>query len=114
MTGFEIKWQVHIKRVNFDIHKVIGVVAVMFLSMISFTGFYWNFWKFTEPVIYAATFSPKLPDPVSKPVDGRLPLGVDEILQKADATLPGATTTYISLPTEKESSGLIKISLRYH
>ena len=42
VTGFKIKWQAHIKRVNFDIHKVVGVVAVVFLAMISFTDFCWN------------------------------------------------------------------------
>ncbi len=111
VTGFKIKWQAHIKRVNFDIYKVAGVVAVVFLAMISFTDFCWNFYDFSYPVIYAATFSPKPPDPLSKPIAGKLPLGVDEILQKANAALPGAKTTYISLPTEKE--GIFKISKKF-
>ena len=43
---------------------------------------------------------PTPPNPVSKPLIGKSPLGLNEILQKADAALPGAVTTYISLPNE--------------
>lgn len=87
------------------------MVAVVFLAMISFTGFCWNFWEFTEPAIYAATFTPKPPEPVSQVVVGESPLELNEILQKADAALPGAITTFISLPTEPE--GVFKVYRKF-
>ncbi|NEQ27267.1 MAG: PepSY domain-containing protein, partial [Microcoleus sp. SIO2G3] len=61
ISGFKIKWNAHPKRTNYDMHKVAGIVAAVFLAMIAFTGFCWNFWEWSEPAIYAATFSPKPP-----------------------------------------------------
>jgi len=57
-TGFKIKWNAHPKRVNFDIHKLAGIIAAAFFVVIAFTGFCWNFYDFTTPLIYAATFTP--------------------------------------------------------
>ncbi|NMG20559.1 PepSY-associated TM helix domain-containing protein [Brasilonema bromeliae] len=102
ILGFKIKWNAHPKRTNFDIHKVAGIIAAVFLGMISFTGVCWNFWDFSQPVIHAATFTPIPPTPVSQPIHGKSPLGLGEILKKADAALPGAVTTYISLPQTPE------------
>ena len=102
ISGFKIKWKAHPKRVNFDIHKVSGIVAVVFLTFIAFTGFCWNFYDFAKPAIHAATFTPIIKDPVSKLIPGKSALKLSEILQKADAALPGAATTYISLPQKPE------------
>ncbi|KAB8331050.1 PepSY domain-containing protein [Scytonema tolypothrichoides VB-61278] len=102
ILGFKIKWDAHPKRTNFDIHKVAGIIAAVFLGMISFTGVCWNFWDYSQPVIHAATFTPMPPKPVSQPIEGKSPLGLGEILKKADAALPGGVTTYISLPQTPE------------
>lgn len=107
MAGFKIKWNAHIKRVNFDLHKVAGIVTAVFLTMIAFTGFCWNFYDFTKPLIYAATLTPIPPDPVFQPIAGKSPLRLTEILQKADATLPSALTTYIRLPQAPE--GVVRV-----
>ncbi|AFY31692.1 PepSY domain-containing protein [Calothrix sp. PCC 7507] len=104
INGFKIKWQAHPKRVNFDIHKVFGIITAVFLGLIAFTGFCWNFYDFTKPAIYAVTSTPNLPEPISKPVTGKPPLGLAEILQKADAALPGAVTTYITFPSKPEDA----------
>jgi uncharacterized iron-regulated membrane protein len=35
-AGFSIKWQhAHIKRINFDIHKVAGIITAIFLALIN-------------------------------------------------------------------------------
>jgi uncharacterized iron-regulated membrane protein len=33
-AGFKIKWNAHIKRRNFDLHKVTGIIAATFLKAI--------------------------------------------------------------------------------
>ncbi len=104
ISGFKIKWIAHPKRVNFDIHKVSGIIAVVFLTLIAFTGFCWNFYDFTKPAIYAATLSPIPPDPVSQPIPGKSPLELSELLQKANAALPGGITTYVSIPDTPEAA----------
>lgn len=103
IAGFKIKANAHIKRLNFDIHKVVGIFTAIFLALTAFTGFCWNFYPYTQPVIYAATLTPTPVEPKSNLIDDKLPIALAQILQRADAALPGAKTTYISFPTTPES-----------
>jgi uncharacterized iron-regulated membrane protein len=103
-TGFKIKWNASTKRLNFDLHKVVGIIAAAFLSMAMLTGFIWNYGTWTTPLIYATTFSPQATEtqePVSKAIPGKPPLKFnDSLLAKADAALPGGRVTSIKFPTE--------------
>lgn len=110
ISGFKIKWDAHPKRTHYDIHKVAGIITAVFLSMIAFTGFCWNFYEQAEPAIHAVTFTPNPAEPVSKPIPGKQPLSASELLAKADAAMPGATTTYISLPQTPD--GIFQIGKR--
>jgi uncharacterized iron-regulated membrane protein len=103
IAGFKIKWNAHIKRTNFDIHKVAGIVAAVFLALIGFTGFAWNVpqAKVTE-AIHAVTLTPKPADPVSKPITDKQPLPFADLIQRADAVIPNAATTYIAFPKNPE------------
>lgn len=103
INGFKIKTNASIKRLNFDIHKVVGIIAAIFLAINGFTGFCWNFYAYTQPIIYAATFTPTPTEPTSKPVEGKSTIELAKMLKIADAALPGATTTYISFPSSPES-----------
>jgi uncharacterized iron-regulated membrane protein len=99
ITGFKIKWKAHPKRVSFDVHKVVGIITAIFLTMIGFTGFAWNIPQANvEGAIYAATFTAKPADPVSKPIPGQNPLPLAELLQRADAALPNSKMTYLVFP----------------
>jgi uncharacterized iron-regulated membrane protein len=106
ISGLTIKWNARLKRLNFDLHKVVGIISVVFLAAIAFTGFCWNFYAQTEPLIYAATFSPKPVEPVSQVIsEATTPtaMSLAEILQRAETALPGGKVTYIGLPTEPEA-----------
>lgn len=101
IAGFKIKWDGHIKRLHFDLHKVIGIITCIFLAFTAFTGFCWNFWDWSEPVIYAATLSPKpKTDWVSTPIAGQKTLPLSQILAQANQALPGRTV-WINLPEGK-------------
>ena len=102
ISGFKIKWNAHTKRVNYDIHKVAGIITAVFLTATAFTGFCWNFYEQAEPAIYAATFTPKPPEVKSTLVIGKPTLKLDEILRSSDVALPGATNTFINLPKKPE------------
>ncbi|MDV2992967.1 MAG: hypothetical protein N4J56_002621 [Chroococcidiopsis sp. SAG 2025] len=104
ISGFKIKWQAHPKRVNYDVHKVAGIITAIFLGLTAFTGFCWNFYEYAEPAIYALTLSPHKPEPVSQPIPGKSTIGITEILKIADAALPNAETTYINFPTAPEEA----------
>ncbi|PPS43170.1 PepSY domain-containing protein [Chroococcidiopsis sp. TS-821] len=113
INGFKIKWTARLQRVSFDIHKVVGIITALFLAMIAFTGFCWNFAEFTKPIIYAIAQTPQLAEPTStRPTTTHQSfVTLNEILLKADAALPGAVTTNISLPSTPE--GTFKISKKF-
>lgn len=102
VNGFKIKWNGHYKRLNFDLHKVSGITAAMFLIVTAFTGFCWNFYDFTEPLIYAATSTPNHTEAVSTIIPNRPPLRPNAIWQKASLTLPEAMSTRIRIPSSPD------------
>lgn len=110
-TGFKIKWNATTKRLNYDLHKVVGIIVAIFLAMAMLTGFIWNFATWMNPVIYAFTFSPQPPkevELVSKAV-GKAPIQLTEaLLQKASAALPPGEISSIYFPTKPE--GVIRIA----
>jgi uncharacterized iron-regulated membrane protein len=110
-AGFKIKWNGHIKRVNFDIHKVAGIFAAIFLALTGITGFGWNFYAQVEPIVYAVTFTSKSIEPISTVIPGRSTVSLSEILQRADAILPQAKIAYINFPTSPE--GVFQINKQF-
>ncbi len=98
--GFTIQWQAKSLRLNYDIHKVVGILAVIFLTFTAFTGFLWNF-KLDKPLARLITRSSTRLRPTtleSKPTKDCSILSLTAILQIADAALPNAVTTKIKLP----------------
>ena len=77
VTGFKIKWDGQIKRVNFDLHKVAGIIAAVFLALIGFTGFAWNIPQANvEAGVYTVTLTPASTEPVSIVIPGQSPLSI--------------------------------------
>ncbi len=111
LAGFKIKWNAHPKRLNFDLHKVAGIFASLFLTMALFTGFMWNLSEQTEPILYWATFSQKPVVPKSTPIVDRSPLQIDELVQKAEAAMPGGAIETIYIPTE--TTATFDVSKKY-
>ncbi|QLE54273.1 PepSY domain-containing protein [Nostoc sp. TCL26-01] len=107
-TGFKIKWNAHIKRRNFDLHKVAGIVTGTFLVLIGFTGFAWNVPQAQVTAgIYAITLTNKPADPISQLIPGQSPLPITELIQRANAVVPNAKTTYIFFANKPESPFLV-------
>lgn len=104
IAGFKIKWNAHPKRVNFDIHKVTGIIVAAFLAIIAFTGFCWNFYAQSVPLIYGATFTPKPVEPTSKVIPNQSPLTIDELVEKGNNALPEAYVQRITIPQQSESA----------
>jgi uncharacterized iron-regulated membrane protein len=106
-AGFKIKWDTNIKRLNFDLHNVAGIIAAVFLAMAMGTGFIWNYGTWMNPIIYAITFSPP-PTEVevaSEVIPNRSPVDITvDLIQTASAALPNGDITSIYLPTEPEGT----------
>jgi uncharacterized iron-regulated membrane protein len=108
IVGFKIKWNAHPKRVNFDIHKVVGIIVTVFLTLTAFTGFCWNFSDFSYPVIYATTFTRELPEVTSKVIPGKSPLQLSELLENSNTIFPNATTFSVSIPSKTDDAVYIR------
>ncbi len=109
-AGFKIKWNTHPKRRNFDLHKVVGIIAAVFLVLTGFTGFCWNFYAQSTAVIKAITFTPAEPVWQSKVLPNQKPLPLSELVGRSNQALPGAATTFIALP--RTPDGVVRIGKR--
>ncbi|SEW54444.1 PepSY-associated TM helix domain-containing protein [Chitinophaga arvensicola] len=79
--SFKIKWNASFKRVNYDLHNVLGFYAMLVALIIAFTGMVWAFKWFqatvyvvasgtTTPPAFVERHSKKTADPVSaNPLD---------------------------------------------
>jgi len=110
VAGFKIKWNAHPKRRNFDLHKVAGIIAAVFLILTGFTGFCWNFYDQTSAVIRAVTLTPSPPTPRSRVLPNQTPLPLAQLLAASEQALPGATNIYVSLPSTPD--GVVRIGKR--
>ncbi|MDB9510665.1 PepSY-associated TM helix domain-containing protein [Kamptonema animale CS-326] len=105
--SLKIRWQAPSHLINYDIHRTGGIVSVIFLILIAFTGTAMIFYSHFEPGVYWLTGTQKLSEPTSTVVD-KSPMAVDIILQKAEAALPGGEITFISLPQKPD--GVVKVA----
>ena len=80
--GFSIKWHADAWRLNFDLHKVTGIVCATFFVFIILTAATSVF--LPEPTI-AGAVSAASPD-------HRSPLPLDKLVARANAALPGTIT----------------------
>jgi uncharacterized iron-regulated membrane protein len=103
-TGFKIKWNAHQKRLNFDLHKVAGILASVFLLMTLFTGFIWNFGDWTVPAIYSMTSSKPPVYPSSKPIPGQTQSAIALLLEKAEEAMPGGKIEHIEFSLKPEGT----------
>ncbi len=104
--GFTVPWRAPVARVAYDLHRVVGIVAIAVLAVIAITGACLTFHSAVSSGMTWLTGAPLHPaPPVSPPPAGESggpprhsPVALDTILQHADQALPGAVTTWISLP----------------
>jgi uncharacterized iron-regulated membrane protein len=103
-AGFKIAWKATPIKLHLDIHHVSGVIVVVFLTAIAFTGFCWSFSDQTKPIIYAATFTTEPEKNTSKFLSGKSSLSLSELLEKSDSVFPNAVTTFISFPQKTKDA----------
>ncbi|MBW4471482.1 MAG: PepSY domain-containing protein [Stenomitos rutilans HA7619-LM2] len=102
VAGFKIKWNAHPKRLNFDLHKLLGITAATFLLFTFFTGFAWNL-GYVDPFIRAITFSPAPPDLASQPIAGQSPRSLSQQMKTAQLALPSGALRSIDLTADPKA-----------
>jgi uncharacterized iron-regulated membrane protein len=110
-TGLKIRWRARRQILNYDLHKVIGIVSVLFLTIIAVTGIGITFWSQVESALYTFTFTSKPTEAIAISRYNYPPLSLDELLLKADKAFPEAKTLEIQLPTSPQTALTIRKKL---
>ena len=94
--GFSVKWRGDRWRVNFDIHKIVGIVSVAFFVLIIASGVGGVFLQ--EPPVTQSS---------STPAHGDRPRSLDELVADANEALPG-TITMVYPPAKADSTVVVR------
>jgi uncharacterized iron-regulated membrane protein len=109
MQRLKLKWDGGWKRLNHDLHIVLGFYAAIFLFIFSFTGLAWSFEWFNKG-IYTVTNSPMQPPkpPTSVAEAGKQPISFDVALQQVQSKVPDAV--YYSLMAPKDTAAAFMVT----
>jgi len=67
--SFKVKWGASFKRMNYDLHNVLGFYAMLITLVLALTGMVWAMKWFQDAVYVAATLSTQPPEFVNKQSD---------------------------------------------
>lgn len=97
----KIKWDGGWKRLNHDLHLVLGFYSAILLFIFAFTGLAWSFEWFNKG-IYTVTKSPqKNPTPPKSIIpENQLAIGPDAVLERAQSLYPQAVFYNINFPKD--------------
>ncbi|HEY9257124.1 PepSY-associated TM helix domain-containing protein, partial [Chitinophaga sp.] len=97
--SFKVKWNASFKRVNYDLHNVLGFYALIFALVLALTGMVWAFTWFQTTVYVVASGSTTPPDrSLHESVKGTASLTgnpLDIAFEKAIPLLKGASRIFI-------------------
>lgn len=106
----KVKWSAGWKRLNHDLHIVLGFYTAIFLFIFAFTGLAWSFEWFNNGIYKVTRSDPKgTPPPASQYVENARRVGYDTVYQQAAALAPGAH--YYNLSAPKDSAAAYTVSL---
>ncbi|HEX2606128.1 MAG TPA: PepSY-associated TM helix domain-containing protein [Flavisolibacter sp.] len=105
-----VKWDANWKRLNHDLHIVMGFYSAIFLFLFAFTGLAWSFEWFNKG-IYTVTNSPlkNPPPPQSVYQADTKPISFDQAWAAGTTAVPQAVSYTISFP--KDSTAAVTISV---
>ncbi len=105
-----VKWGSGWKRLNHDLHIVLGFYSAIFLFIFAFTGLAWSFEWFNRG-IYQVTSSPMKapPPPKSTYVAQAKTIGFDQALQSARTRYPQAISWSVAQPKDSVSALAVNV-----
>jgi uncharacterized iron-regulated membrane protein len=105
-----LKWNAGWKRINHDLHLVLGFYTGIFLFAFAFTGLAWSFEWFNNG-IYTLTNSEKEPPkpPVSLVQAGVAPISFDRAYAAAQGSIPGAEFYNLNKPKEDSAAFTVQV-----
>lgn len=106
--SFKIKWSASFKRVNYDMHNVLGFYSMLFLLIISMTGLVWSFGWFSKSLYWVMSGGKPLVENRESPKSDTTHVKtfelstVDRVLLNISKQNPQASGIMVSIP-EKPS-----------
>ncbi|UOQ71362.1 PepSY-associated TM helix domain-containing protein [Hymenobacter cellulosilyticus] len=104
-----IKWDASFKRLNHDLHIVLGFYSALFLFVFAFTGLAWSFEWFNNGIFAVTNSDPKGPEAPKSTLNltgGKL--SFDQAYTAARQQVPQALSYAISLP--KDSTEAVRVN----
>lgn len=108
--SFKIKWGSTWRRVNYDLHNVLGFYFLILSFIIGFTGLYWYFPFAKKSLHFLGSGEYKLPETSSKQVISTLPEGsadsipMEVAYKKAWSEYPKAYSIALVAPADSQST----------
>ncbi|WP_230844193.1 PepSY-associated TM helix domain-containing protein [Gloeobacter morelensis] len=109
--GVRVRWGSPSRLVNYDLHKVSGILSAVLLVLIALTGSALVFHDLVEEWVYGLFAQKPPPHLVSTVRPGLKPLEIARVLERAQAAVPQATVTNVSLPTRPQ--GVVYVTMRW-
>lgn len=108
-----LKWHAGWKRINHDLHIVIGFYTAIFLFVFAFTGLAWSFEWFNDGIYKITNSSKEQPKPpLSVVKEGDLPISFDRAYAVASQQMQGAEFYMINRPHEADGAFTVTIMPR--
>lgn len=108
--SFKIKWGSTWRRVNYDLHNVLGFYFLILTLIIAFTGLYWYFPFAQKTLHFLGTGEYKLPDRTpqkiisTQPENSASPIPLNTAYQNAWEEYPDAYSIAIVAPSDSEAT----------
>ena len=99
---WRVRWSASWKRIAFDLHHSLGIVASLVLFVITASGIVIHYETFGRTIARLDS-TPRVPSPKQPAaVSGATPISFDAAARTALAALPGASLTILSLPPKAD------------
>ncbi|MDB5197596.1 MAG: hypothetical protein JWP88_1967 [Flaviaesturariibacter sp.] len=109
MQRLRIKWDAGWKRINHDLHLVLGFYSAILLFIFAFTGLAWSFEWFNNGIYKVTNSSLKAPPPPKSTfIAGAQKISADQAFNIAATTFNNAEWYSLSLP--KDSADAVTVS----
>jgi uncharacterized iron-regulated membrane protein len=97
------------KRINHDLHVVIGFYTAIFLFAFAFTGLAWSFEWFNNGIYWITGTENKRPEPPISVAASTAPMGIDQILEIAQHQVPNAVFYTVNKPKDSTAAYAVTV-----
>jgi uncharacterized iron-regulated membrane protein len=109
--SFKVKWKASFKRVNYDLHNVLGFYVWIIALIIAVTGLYWGFKWVPKAMYWVASAGKTLPERRDKVLsDTSHLLTAADIKLAAMATAPAVDKIWMQMNQEYKGQGSLSVS----